>query len=92
MMSHTPKPWIRSGLGFQVLTDDSNFVICELQNPGNRQELRDNANLIAAAPDLLEALEALVNDYNDYAYLPPNANYDIAKQAIAKARGENGTS
>ena len=43
-----------------------------------------NANLIAAAPDLLEALEKIVLEFEGYA----SDGLDLAIAAIAKARGE----
>lgn len=45
-----------------------------------------NASLMSAAPDLLEALEALTANYDD---VTPgeSSNVDIARAAIAKARG-----
>lgn len=39
--------------------------------------------------DLLAACQALVADYQDYAYLPPSDSYDLAIDAIAKATGED---
>ena len=44
----------------------------------------ENANLIAAAPDLLEALENLENDDNSI----PSHAWDMVQSAIAKAKGE----
>lgn len=44
-----------------------------------------NANLIAAAPDLLDALEALVSVLDPYDYPDEQGP---ARAAIAKARGE----
>lgn len=60
--------------------------------PGYLAEVRDcgsgdvaaNARLIAAAPDLLEALLELADWYKEYTGLPPAA----ANAAIAKATGE----
>ncbi len=55
-----------------------------------------NARLIAAAPDMLEALEAFVDgfdpdkeyDATDTAYVVFGEKAKIARSAIAKARGE----
>ena len=54
-------------------------------------ECEANARLIAAAPDLLEALEmctkamaSVLPDFNPY----DQAAYDKARAAIAKAKGE----
>ncbi|WP_429941841.1 hypothetical protein [Achromobacter xylosoxidans] len=53
-------------------------------NPAD-QELLANARLIAAAPELLKALEAIVND----PYVSALGSLGIrAKRVIAKARGE----
>ena len=85
-MSHTtPGPWsvltlddgtewVQSGCVRVAIVDDS--AGCE---PGN-------AALIAAAPEMLEALEALVDmvDSGDYRQATLNA----ADAAIRKARGE----
>ena len=49
---------------------------------------RANANIMAAAPDLLEALEEIVEDYDEY---PMGFYRDViekAQAAIAKARGQ----
>lgn len=48
-----------------------------------------NAALIAASPDLYEALEALVRDVADYeAWQRPCHALDVARAALARARGE----
>lgn len=46
-----------------------------------------NARLIAAAPELLEALEMMVADFEGIDGLDDDI-FDIARSAIAKARGE----
>lgn len=56
-------------------------------------EVEANANLIAAAPELLEALEILYHEWDQtYDGEPMSielvAGYKLAKAAIAKARGE----
>jgi hypothetical protein len=51
-------------------------------------DAKADANLIAAAPDLLAALEAFVNaDYSTWLLKYVDA-VDAAKAAVAKARGE----
>lgn len=71
---HTPGPWTYTpqpveSNGFYIQTFDMshrNTFIGEagggLQTP---QEIKANAKLIAAAPDLLEALEALMEEYEN---------------------------
>lgn len=65
------------------------------QKPGYLAEVRDcgsgdvmaNASLIAAAPDLLEALQLVVDTTENGGW--PSAALVIAKAAIAKAMGES---
>lgn len=60
-MSHTAMPWVVSeGMLFVHAKVDGNpEIICDLENPGpfSTVERRANANLIAAAPELLKALK-----------------------------------
>lgn len=88
MSGHTPGPW-------QVVAElrDTDEIICDMLNNGyvaitQGQKLanwRDDAALIAAAPDLLEALE----DWLHFLAADDVAEPDLAKAraAIAKARG-----
>ena len=59
------------------------------------EEMEDNAHLIAAAPDLLEALDGMLQVYGgkyDGEMLPKSSSelelIDMARAAIAKATGE----
>ena len=58
---------------------------------GNEDENNANAHLIAAAPDLLEALEDIVKQFEKTIFMTgPDLADSIrvfGKQAIAKARG-----
>ncbi|WP_336057348.1 hypothetical protein [Nitratireductor sp. CH_MIT9313-5] len=75
---HTPGPWVASKFGFQVLTGDSWNSICELKGSAEWEDGRGtyepqyegqnreaNARLIAAAPDLLEALKTFADHAQD---------------------------
>ena len=85
MNKHTPGPWV-----FVSTPNDDDFSheimdVCALYRNGNPQRVAD-ARLIAAAPDLLEALEytlkcLMQTDVGE-------AHYQPAIAAIAKARGE----
>lgn len=73
-------PWLVDVCGKGVITGQ---VVCENHS---------DARLIAAAPELLEALEMCVKsmksclpDFNPF----DQAAYDKARAAIAKARGES---
>jgi hypothetical protein len=52
-------------------------------------EAEANARLIAAAPELLEALEMMIADFGDYpASKRPCLAFDLARAAIARATGD----
>ena len=90
-MSHTPGPWNvmpskRSGL-LHVETDatapEAGVAICSLVGAGN-------ARLIAAAPELLKALEVLVETFPCQNGCKPddmNCATMRARAAIKKAKG-----
>lgn len=97
---HTPGPWaVYDG-------KDVDFPGIEAQNgtvvifgatrqgdDGGVRGLPGNANLIAAAPELLEALQAIIqreNDFNRWGQgtLIGDSVADNARRAIAKATGQ----
>jgi hypothetical protein len=95
-MSHTPGPWRVSHPVNQVeshVRDESGVLICKCYWPDESA----NATLIAAAPDLLEALVRLVDfqserepftDAGMWEWKLKRHNVlDDARAAIAKARG-----
>lgn len=97
MSQHTPGPWSTKeandgGGDVGICAPDVSNVVAEcfadMRYAGecNRAESRANANLIAAAPDLLEALSQII-EQDDYASHRP-AVYAKAVMAIRKARGE----
>lgn len=51
---------------------------------GRQQMTIANARLVAAAPELLDALEGVVRAINNY----EDISYEVISAAIAKARGE----
>jgi len=94
---HTPGPWV-------VVTElrDTDEIICDMLNNGyvaitQGQKLsnwRDDAALISAAPELLEALEDIANDYAERFDMDSQSTnpgmkvvVENARAAIAKARG-----
>ena len=94
--NHTFGPW-RKAAGIVsnprvIVEDESGLTVCALSLRGalgdiNRMNAR--ADLIAAAPELLAALQALVADFADYpASERPCHAFDLARAAIAKAKGE----
>ena len=95
MSDHTPGPWeAHFEEAIRVKNKDGTVAIAtNLHLHGRRDisEVEANARLIAAAPELLEALQFLLSSYK--AQVPDAENcsdvYD-AEQAIAKARGNEG--
>lgn len=92
----TPGPWVASktdrSIGPVSRDDDQSYgmilPVAWVEFDGNDAYQQANANLIAAAPDLLEALLSIVNmdyqptdDESDKVYLK-------ARAAISKALGE----
>lgn len=87
-MTNIKGPWTLQGyendiseMGVRVVDADGN-VVCNDEPYYPHPVSFANARLIAAAPDLLEALEMMLED--------PNAveNVIFAKAMIAKAKGE----
>jgi len=81
-MKHTPGPWHPAH--DQVVTDNDSLIcsLSGLRGPGYTQA---NARLIAAAPELLEALRGLLNALPSATTHPA---ISAARAAIAKATGE----
>ena len=92
-MSHTPGPWeitTRLTFGWDVKVKDRDWLICGLCFEDDDDKKAD-AHLIAAAPELLEALEELyhlIDDAHDGDRVFTFELAQKAKTAIAKARGQ----
>jgi len=85
----TPGPWAKAETrteGF-VITSRTDLVVHSVDEYGHYGPIKSSANadLIAAAPDLLEALEHLLL-YSNQGTLHPVAAHN-ARKAIARARG-----
>jgi len=97
-MKHTPGPWIVHDCNPNIVREESTDACVALMCDGGHcdeiligdEEREANANLIAAAPDFLEALEKISNmdgltaDGSRIAFRMGA----IATAAIAKAKGE----
>ena len=80
----TPGPWECHESAFMADGSDKRaYFIVEAD--GMRGKSKYNAHLIAAAPELLEALQAMI-DYAGQPISHPAAQ--LARAALAKARGE----
>lgn len=85
-MAPTPRPWFASledGEVYSTSEHKSIAVVCR------SEEFEDNANLIGAAPDLLEALVSFsanypmgINPFLDEAYRKARVAIDRAKGAV----------
>ena len=83
---HTKGPWEARGEKILAKTDDGNITLVIAQKIAGQA----NARLIAAAPELLEALESI---HSEFFLLKPTSDIvvkmnDIATKAIRKAKGE----
>jgi hypothetical protein len=103
MKTHTPGPWHLNTLETVLYSVHANRgCVAEISrgtmNEVPANEIEANARLIAAAPELLAALEALI----DAASWTPTDNWrigpmdsskggkmEMARKAIAKAKGQN---
>jgi hypothetical protein len=99
MSKFTNGPWLREGTTVYALMHAGwkkgveqfkNRFYCSVQHDKDcsEEEAEANARLIAAAPDLLEALEALFNAADSCTDLTPDVMRK-AQAAIKKARGES---
>lgn len=94
---HTPGPWIARNLSKGIWTVEAGSPhvhgkiqeVCRIAGPWNPENYRRNARLIASAPELLEALGALLTLVEDEGVNLRTNAYKNAQKAIAKARGES---
>ena len=83
MSGHTKGPWVTTGA--LVKTGDNNWIACcDVSRVIPDKEMLANARLIAAAPDMLEALEQLQNDVLGSG---DGSGFEKARAALAKAEG-----
>lgn len=95
MSEHTPGPWLLDPVSAWVVVPDRDAPICALLWPTelrSEDETFANARLIAAAPDLLEALEGMVRyaeSVRTTVGMGKNqqARFDRAKALISRATG-----
>lgn len=90
----TPSPWdleliglisgdTRYDIGPKEKMDDYRIAMVLDEAGGNEDTLAANAHLIAAAPDMYEALKWCADVFSD------DALHDMVFDALAKARGES---
>ncbi len=90
MSKHTQGPWTHDDIMAGRILGPDGIAICSVYGSSSRAE-EDDANqiLIAAAPDMLAALEGMV-EMATHHMMEPEERRDIlsnARAAIAKAKG-----
>ena len=97
MSKHTPGPWqIKRHFdpGYKFISAQKHTALAQvvwcMEDEDRSPECEANAHLIAAAPDLLGALNSLLEYLHEYDLDYPEAApvFDKARAAIAKAKGE----
>ena len=82
MKQHTPGPWMADLVCNKVRANDGEIDICRTYGDVSIAEENANARLIASAPDLLLALEYML-DRSEC-----ESDRKVARAAISKAQGE----
>ena len=84
MIKHTPRQWkvIRTPRGILQIRDQENKCVVMFDWHKDRSA---DARLIAAAPELLKALQEMLAHWNQGSFHPA---VEQARAAIAKATGE----
>ncbi len=95
-MEHTPGPWeiMDEGEPQVYIYGQNGTYIAEASSDAGLEEARTNAALIAAAPDLLEACQARVDEWHsnmrNFTRREPES-LKLARAAITKAKGNVST-
>ena len=91
MSKHTPGPWVVDAVqyGYIITAKGGAYDIAVVRDIGN-EDNKANARLIAAAPELLELLQYLM-EIRDHCFIPNDGNWwdNKTRAVIAKATGEN---
>ena len=91
MSEHTPGPWEAKNpeFGYVVCELTGGWSVVALEADPNKYEPEADARLIAAAPELLEALEMML-DMSEMGEFGKALPEEKAQRAIAKAKGGQG--
>lgn len=89
MADHFPGPWTVAKSGVSI---DAGPTRIRMERAGELEQLQATARLIAASPELLAALEGLVEDLDEMSHTGIDeerhaARMEAARAAIARARG-----
>jgi hypothetical protein len=89
MSKHTPGPWVavaRTNAYIEIEAPEQHGYSAKKVASTSLTNHEANARLISAAPDLLEALQAIANGTEFWDAYPPEHPYGKAKAAMLKAR------
>lgn len=92
MNKHTPGPWNYQEWGRLILDSgqgSSQLQVATVALNTRRDEGTANAHLIAAAPDLLHAVQCLMGELMDLRGMEQSDNFLMGARALAKASGES---
>lgn len=84
-MKHTPGPWTAISSDRGVLIDSPTVMVAKVPFSGDQAEA--DGQLIAAAPDLLEALKRVLNDFSGGKFEVSFESIKQASDAVFKATG-----
>lgn len=85
--AHTAGPWHANGSS-QIISFDHKYIASALSINFSHGEVLANARLIAAAPELLAALETIAKiGRDDFGPAAASRMDEIARAAISKATG-----
>lgn len=97
MTKHTPGPWTADNLKISRVGPGARPIASLWVNDAHKSESQANAQLIAAAPDLLAALKTITNIYGIICEVicpdnpPPHGTETLAasRKAISSAEGRS---
>lgn len=84
MNKHTPGPWEHKNLQIRASGFSVAMIGCGRMPP---TQALANANLISAAPELLEACKAALEHFRDFHRGEPFVIHGVISDAVAKAEG-----
>ncbi len=92
MSKHTPGPWVVDDV-YNLITADNGNVEIAACHSGRGADAKANAQLISAAPELLEALKGFVLNkahlsVDDHFNGPFRRLLELSEQLIEKAEGK----
>lgn len=88
MTKPTTFPWVVSADGLSVKNDLLDKIVCFASSEPTKEESKVNMRMIAAAPEMYEALRLLLSWHdgtNEREYIPAHMIIEKARAAIAKA-------